>query len=167
MRPRLPLRTALADPLLLGHALEGASWSPWRTLLIAAMGEELTADERIIFKQLTGRDREPGQRVHELEAVAGRRGGKTKAVSTLAAYIACLCDHTDVLTPGERGILLCVALDQRVAKIMLDYAQAAIEESPILKQMIVSRTSEAIELTNRISIEVRAASFRKLRESRH
>lgn len=163
MRPKLPLRTVLADPLLLGGALAGDSWLPWRTLLIAAMGEELTADERIVFKQLTGREREPGQRVHELEVVAGRRGGKTKAVSTLAAYIACLCEHTDVLAPGERGILLCVALDQRVAKIMLDYAQAAIEQSPILQQLIAARTSEAIELTNGISIEVRSASFRKLR----
>jgi hypothetical protein len=33
----------------------------WRTLLIAAMGEELREDEREIFTQLTGREREPSQ----------------------------------------------------------------------------------------------------------
>jgi hypothetical protein len=41
-------------------------------------------------------------------------------MATLATYIAGLCDHSDALVPGERGVLLCVALDQRVAKIILD-----------------------------------------------
>ena len=65
--------------------------------------------------------------------------------------------------PGERGVLLCVALDQRVAKIILDYAEASFERSPILKQLIASRTADALELTNGITLEVRPASFRKLR----
>ena len=49
MIPRVPLREALSDPNLLGTAIGGDSWGSWRTLLIAAMGEELTADERQIF----------------------------------------------------------------------------------------------------------------------
>ena len=65
--------------------------------------------------------------------------------------------------PGERGVLLCVALDQRVAKIILDYAEACFERSPILRQLIVGRTADALELTNGITLEVRPASFRKLR----
>jgi hypothetical protein len=50
-----------------------------------------------------------------------------------------------------------------VAKIILDYAQACFERSPILRQLIASRTSDALELNNGISLEVRPASFRKLR----
>ena len=46
MIPRISLRQALADPALLGGVLEGESWKPWRTLLLAAMGDELTEDER-------------------------------------------------------------------------------------------------------------------------
>lgn len=60
-------------------------------------------------------------------------------------------------------MLLCVALDMRVAKIILDYAQALFEGSPILRQLIANRTQEALELNNGISLEVRPASFRKLR----
>ena len=71
------------------------------------------------------------------------------------------------LVPGERGVLLCVALDQRVAKIILDYAEASFERSPILKQLIASRTADALELTNGITLEVRPASFRKLRGPTH
>ena len=127
------------------------------------MGEKLREDEREIFSQLTGREREPLQRVDEFAAVIGRRGGKSRAMATLATYIAGLCDHRDALVPGERGVLLCVALDQRVAKIILDYAEACFERSPILRQLIVGRTADALELTNGITLEVRPASFRKLR----
>jgi hypothetical protein len=77
----------------------------------------------LLFTQLTGREREPLQRVQEFAAVIGRRGGKSRAMAVLATYIAGLCVH-DALVPGERGVLLCVALDQRVAKIILDYAEA-------------------------------------------
>jgi len=66
MKPRLHIRQALSDPHLLGRLLEGDFW-----LLIAAMGEKLTDDERVIFKQFTGRDREPCQRVNELAVIAG------------------------------------------------------------------------------------------------
>jgi len=163
MIPRVPLREALSDPNLLGTAIAGDSWGSWRGLLIAAMGEELSEDEREIFTKLTGRVREPLQRVDEFAAVIGRRGGKSRAMATLATYIAGLCDHSDALVPGEHGVLLCVALDQRVAKIILDYAEACFERSPILKQLIAGRTADALELTNGITLEVRPASFRKLR----
>src|SRR6201981_2163803 len=163
MIPRVPLREALSDPNLLGTAIAGDSWSSWRTLLIAAMGEDLREDEREIFSHLPGRDREPLQRVDQFAAVIGRRGGKSRAMATLATYIAGLCDHSDALVPGERGVLLCVALDQRVAKIILDYAEASFERSRILKQLSASRTADALELTNGITLEVRPASFRKLR----
>ena len=118
MKPRISLRQSLQDPNLLGGALTGESWAAWRTLLVASMGEELTEDERATFRALTGREREPLRRVDQFAAVIGRRGGKSRAMATLACYLAGLCEHTDALVPGERGVLLCVALDQRVAKII-------------------------------------------------
>ena len=68
MIPRVPLREALSDPNLLGTAIAGDSWSSWRTLLIAAMGEGLHQNERAIFSQLTGREQEPLQRVDQFAA---------------------------------------------------------------------------------------------------
>src|SRR5262245_63541992 len=120
------------------------------------MGEALTDDERAVFKRLTGRERELGARVEELAAVVGRRGGKSRALATLACYIAALCQHQ--LAPGERGVLLCIAPDQRQATIALDYAAAAFERSPFLKRLIVSRSSDALCLSNGIDVEVRSAS---------
>jgi ribosomal protein L37AE/L43A len=89
-------------------------------LLIASMGEALDEDERALFKELTCRDHEPGERVEEFTGVIGRVGGKSRAISVLAAYIAGLCDHL-ALVRGERGLLPIIAPDQRQAEIVLDY----------------------------------------------
>jgi hypothetical protein len=163
MIPRITLREALADKALLGDLLAGTSWSAWRTLLIAAMGEALDSDERELFKQLTGgREREPGQPVEEFVGVIGRRGGKSRAVSVLATYIAGLCQHP-AMVRGERGVLLIIAPDQRQADICLDYIAANFDGSPILRQLMDSRTQRTLRLTNNIDIEVRASDFRRLR----
>lgn len=161
MTPTVSIRAALDDPQLLGSVLTGDSWRAWRTLLIASMGEALDDDEREIFTQLTGRAREPMARVEELCAVVGRRGGKSRALAVLAAYIGALCKHP--LVRGETGVLLCIAPDQRQAGIVLEYAEAAFEQSPILKQLIANRTSDTLELTNGVNVEVRSSSFRRLR----
>jgi hypothetical protein len=161
MRPTISLRKALSDPKLLGSVLAGDSWRAWRVMLIAAMGEPLFDDERVTFTALTGRQREPLQRVEEMVVVVGRRGGKSRSMATLASYIAGLCRHD--LVRGERGVLLCIAPDQRQAGIVLDYVVAAFEASPILRQLIANRTTDTLELTNGVNVEVRSASFRRLR----
>ena len=163
MTPTVTLRTALGDPSLLGTVLEGPSWNAHRVLMIAAMGEALTDDERVVFKQLTGRDHEPGTRVDTLLGVIGRRGGKTKAISVQATYLAGLCDWSDVLTSGETGVLLVIAPDQRQAKITLDYIEAAFRASKMLRKLIVNRTADTLTLSNGISIEVHAANHRRIR----
>ena len=162
MKPRVTLRQALDDPLLLGGIIDGASWLPWRALLIAANGEQLTEPERALFQQLTERAHEPLAPVEEFVGVIGRRGGKSRAISVLAAYTAALCDHP-ALVRGERGVLLCIAPDLRQADIVFGYIVACFEASPILRQLIESQTARTLKLTNKIDIEVRASDFRRLR----
>jgi hypothetical protein len=162
-RANLSMRAALADPALLGSVLAGSSWAAWRVMLIAAAGEELNEQEREIFQRFTGRAREPGQRIEEAEFLIGRRGGKDRAASVLATYLAALIDWSEVLAKGERGLVLCVGPDQRQAKITRDYIEGVFDASRILSRLIVNRTADTLELSNGISIEVRAASFRRLR----
>src|ERR1700722_185503 len=140
MRPQITLRHALADPNLLGGILTGDSWRAWHILLMAAMGERLTPEERVIFKQFTGRDREPGRPAEEMVVVKGRRAGGSYSMGTLASYIGVCCSHPS-LVPGERGIILIVAADQRQATVILDYVTAIFEQSPILRQLIEQRTA--------------------------
>jgi hypothetical protein len=103
------MRQALADPMLLGRALEGESWRAWCILLIAALGETLTDDEREVFARLTGRPREALERIDEFWAVVGRRGGKSRAIAVLLVYLAALVDYSPVLSVGEKPVVLCMA----------------------------------------------------------
>jgi hypothetical protein len=163
MRPTVSLRKALDDPNLLGHVMRGDSWQPQRVLSYAAMGEELTDSERTIFEKFTGRSREPCHPVHEFHTIGGRRTGKTVTKAMNATYLSACLDYSDVLIRGEVGVCLCLAQDQRVASQLLNFVAENLDGSPILKQLVVNRTQDAIELANNVRIEVRPASFRKLR----
>ena len=123
MKARVRLRKALEDPELLGSSLGGPSWHGWRSLLLAAMGEELKPDEFTIFQKFTGRTAPPSKRVDEFWCAIGRRGGKSRAMSALAVYLAGLCDYKDKLVRGEKGVVLLLAPDMRQAKVSLDYAE--------------------------------------------
>lgn len=164
MTPTVSMREALADPNLLGGAIPGDSWAPWRTLLIAAMGEELTDEERDLFTTLTGREREPLELVEEFWGIVGRRGGKTRAAGTLAAYVGALCDHADYLAPGERGVLPILAATASQAKRAFDHAKGILEHSPVLAQEIDGEpTADTIRLRTGVDIEVKPANFRTIR----
>jgi hypothetical protein len=166
MTPFVTMRRALSDRHLLGAALGGHSWLAWRVLLIAAMGEALTDEERTIFAKLTGREREPGERVDELWCIIGRRGGKSRAVAALLVYLATMVDYCALLVPGERGIVLCLARTQEQAQVVLEYVAGLIDNAPILAKMVIRRAADSLTLFNRgatIVIAVRAASFRSIR----
>jgi hypothetical protein len=162
MTPLITMRAALEDDQLLGKALSGDSWRNWRTLLIAMMGEALDDDERAIFRELTGRDHEPGQRVEEFVAVIGRRGGKSRADAVLVAYLVGCCKH-DELVPGEKGIALIISADKEQAGIVLSYVEATLKNSPMLKQLVSSVTAGLIRLNNGITVQVRAGDYRRVR----
>jgi hypothetical protein len=100
MRKNVSLREALSDPKLLD------SWAAWRTILIAAMGEELTSEERELFAKLTGgRDHEPGGRWSRCcSSSPGVDRVKSRALSVLASYL--VCDWSEHLFIGEVGALL-------------------------------------------------------------
>jgi hypothetical protein len=164
----ITMRRALTDKALLGNVfatgpLRGDSWMTWRALLVAAMGEPLTADERAAFTRLTGRAHEPIERVDEFVTIAGRRSGKSRGISVLVSYLAALVDHSKVLSPGERGVVLCLAPTARQANIVLDYVVGSLEQSPLLSKLIKAKTADCISLTNNIDIEVRPACFRGVR----
>ncbi|TGR83606.1 hypothetical protein EN866_33820 [Mesorhizobium sp. M2D.F.Ca.ET.223.01.1.1] len=162
MKPLISMREALADPELFGTILAGDSWLPWRVLLVAMMGEPLTADERIIFTALTQREHEPLQPIEEFWGIVGRRAGKTRSMSVLSAYLAALCDWSDVLVRGEIGKLIYAAYNQKQASIAFSYAKS-IFELPLFAQQVESVSADIIELKTNVELEVRAATWRGLR----
>lgn len=161
--PKTSFRTAITTPELLGTALAGESWAHWRALLLAALGEPLKDDELALYQKLTERKAPPTKRVRELIGVIGRRGGKSKAIACLLVYLAALVDYRGKLTAGETAVCLCLSPSQVQSAIILNYARGILQESPVLRQLIVRETNETIELSNNVTIDVRSASFRRLR----
>jgi hypothetical protein len=155
MRPLVSMRAALGDPDLFCSVLAGDSWNVWRTWLIAVMGEALTETERAVFETLTGRSHGPDERVDEAWAICGRRSGKTRAASILAAYVAALCDHTDVLAPGERATLPIMSASMWQASKAMQYLDGIFSSVPALKALVTGQTSDTLSLSNGVDIECR------------
>jgi hypothetical protein len=163
VKAQISMRQALVDMDLFGAILPGESWRPWRILLIAAMGEPLLDDERDTFKALTGCEREPLERVDELWCVIGRRGGKTRAVAVLAAFIAALVDWSDILAPGERASLPIMSASVWQAAKAKQYLDGIFSSVPAFSKLVENTTADTISLSTRVDIEVRPASFRTSR----
>jgi hypothetical protein len=170
MKKLISVRQALEDQAWLGSMLGAESFAVMRTLLIAAMGEPLTADEMPIFTQLTGRAETPAEAVEELWVVAARRSGKTRAIGTLAAYLAGCCDYRAILGPGERGVLPIMAANTLQAAQCYNFIRGIFTDIPrfaALVEQLGGRhggiTSDTISLKNRIDIQIRPASFRTIR----
>ena len=159
----ITMRQALTDPALLGSVLEGDSWRAWRVLLIAAMGEALTDDERVVFQKLTGREREPGERCFEILIVAGRRGGKSRAIGCLVVYLSVFFAHGAKLAPGERATILCLAQNRQQARVVFSYVAGTFAAVALLAGLVENQTNESLSLSNGVEIEIRSASFRGLR----
>jgi hypothetical protein len=163
MKPKVTMRRALADPQLFGNVLVGDSWFLWRVMLIASMGEPLEPDELEAFKAVSGRTSSPECRIDEGAFIIGRRGGKDRATSVLVAYLAGLCDHSDVLVPGETGTCIVFAPDLRQAKVQLNYVEGVFRSSPLLGPLVEGRVGDVLTLSTGIVIETRGADYRRLR----
>ena len=147
---------------MLGAALgDPATWQTWRAILKAAFGITLNRDEARAFAAVAGSRQPPAQRVRELWCIVGRKGGKSRMAAAIAVFTACFQKHR--LAPGERGLVLVLALTHDQAKIVFDYALAFLQASKILRKQIASTTASEIRLVNGIVIATHANSFRSIR----
>jgi hypothetical protein len=158
------LLDALDDLALFGSAFPDAeSWQAWRAFLAAVFGLPMTEEQAALYRRHTGRDTPPTSPAREVWAICGRRAGKSRIAALLAVFLACFRSYRDVLAPGERGTLPIIAADRRQARTVMRYIVALLDGCPMLAQMVVNRTAESIELSNRIVLEVHTASFRSVR----
>jgi hypothetical protein len=163
LRKLVTMREALADAAYFGEVFAGASLASWRALLIAALGEELTDGERELFEAVTSREREPLEPVSEFWGVIGRRGGKSRSMAILTAFLAGCCDHRGVLGPGERGKVPLLAASTLQADQAFSFVAGIFSASRNLRDLVESSTSDTLSLATGVDIEVRPASFRTVR----
>lgn len=150
------------DPALFAPWFPGATWDAWRTILKAAFGLPMTDEETTFFRTVAERN-PPGEQVSELWIVAGRRAGKDSIASVIAAHAAALFEESGQLRPGERALVMCLAVDRDQAKVVLNYTRTYFTDLPLLAGMIERETAFGFELSNKIDIAVSTNSFRAVR----
>ena len=165
MKTLIPMREALRRSEYFGDALVGNSWANWRVLLIAIAGEELDKTEAGAFKALSGRTGAPTEAAREFWAVVGRRGGKSRSMAVLAAWLAACKDYRGILAPGERGQLQVLSATRDQAGNLFNFIVGIFEESRALRGLVESKTADTLCLKCHIDIVVRPASFRSTRGS--
>jgi hypothetical protein len=144
----LSIDQALGDPRLLGAALgDLATWCVWLIALRAAFG--LPDDsERETFRAIAGDRSPPTQRVRELWAIVGRRGGKSRMAAALAIYFALFIKHK--LAAGERGMVLVLSATVEQSRLVFAYVLGFMRASEALAREIESTTRSEIRLRNGI-----------------
>lgn len=150
----------MEDPELFGSSFKGASWDRWKVLLSALQAEPLTETQQEIYRQHTGRSDVATVPYREAALICGRRAGKSRIVALIATWLACCKDYSPYLAPGEVATIAIIASDRRQGRAIYRYILGAMKGNPMMAALIERETSDTIELTNRVSIEIMAASLR-------
>jgi hypothetical protein len=163
-QPAISILDAMADPNLFGQNFKDAkTWSSWRAFLATLFGLQLTASQRDLFRECTGRTTPSPDGHREAWLVIGRRGGKSFVLALIAVWLAVSRDYSRYLGPGERATLMIIAADRRQARVIMRYVKGLLQSVPMLARLIEAERAEAVDLTNRVSVEVHTSSFRTTR----
>ena len=161
MKPAvISVSNALASPRLFAPHFAGESWNVWKAVIKATYAEPMSDAELELFHSVAERD-PPTKPVRELVAVAGRGAGKDSVASLIASVTA--VNFHGKLRPGEKAIVVCLAVDREQAKIVFNYTRAYSEEIPTLAKMATRYRRRRIELSNNVVIEVHTNSYRRVR----
>ena len=161
--PQVSFLDAMQDTMFFRSWFASRSWETWHTFAKALFGAPMTATEVEVFSRCTGRQTAPTVPAREAWLIVGRRGGKSLFSAALAVYMACLREYRPRLKPGERAVVMVLAADRDQATVVFDYIKAFFDNVPLLEGLVERSTKESIQLTNRVTIKVQVASFRRIR----
>lgn len=138
-------------------------WSAWRSFLAATFALPMDDAALAIYRDCTGRNDPPTTPAKEAWAICGRRGGKTRIMATVAAWLAAFVDWRPHLSPGEVATIMLIAANRQQARTAMRYLRSLFLDHPTLAQLVERENPETLELSCRVTIEVTTASFRTTR----
>jgi Terminase large subunit, T4likevirus-type, N-terminal len=155
---------AMDDPAAFGqHFRNAESWQAWRSFLASVFALPMSPEEIERYQVCTGREHAPSKSATEGWLICGRRAGKSFILAVVAVFLAVFRDWRPHLGPGERATIMVIAADRRQARVIMRYVLGLLRAVPMLEHLIESERSEAVDLSNRVTIEVHTASFRTTR----
>lgn len=121
-----------------------------------AAAVEPGANAQSIYERCTGRSTWPSIQARLVSLIVGRRGGKSYITAVIGIYLACCRRYR--LKLGTKGMVMILARDKEQAGVIRGYILAFLKAVPELNQTFADDpTLKLIELSNGITIEVRAA----------
>jgi hypothetical protein len=142
--------------------LTSPSWQAWKTLLRAVFVLGVPSGNHLLrFRRHTGRQDPPTKQPSEVWITAGRRAGKTKVASLVAAFLGVLFDSS-VLSRGETAVVAVLAADRRQARVCLSYLRALFE-LPLLTPFVSKSNRDGVTLKIGCVVEIHTSSFRTIR----
>lgn len=152
----------LRDPHLSGPEWQKPTRAPWHVLARILSGEKLTRVELRLFRACTGLQRVP-RNLRTLIGLIGRRGGKSHFLAALSVWIAVFGgDWANVLTPGERGVVLLLAPSRKQAQLLARYA-IGLCQNEMISGLVERQTAEEIEFSTGAVIETGVSDYRTIR----
>jgi len=150
---------ACRDPNLFGrHFRDPETFKGWFAFLAALFALPMTDAEREFYKTCTGRTEPPVEPLTEAWLICGRRAGKSFMLALISVFLACFRSYEEYLGPGERAMVLVLAMDRKQARSIFRFCHGLLTKTPLLKTKIVRETQEALDLSNGVSIEITTAS---------
>ncbi len=159
----LILRSVEDPELFGGHFQPARSWEPWKTVLRVLFGVPLSDNEVALFKAATGRSRGFAGPLTEAWLLVGRRSGKSRILSLIAAALACFKDYGPYLAAGEKAVVAVLAADRDQAQTIFGYVRALLTQTPLLAPLVERETADELVLTNRVVIGIYTSSYRSIR----
>jgi hypothetical protein len=159
----MTLLEAMLDPNLFGRHFRGKSWIAWKAFVAALGAEAPRGDDLATYSVCTGREAWPSSPFTEAALIIGRRGGKSRILALIAAYLATMPDYGPYLAAGEVATVAVLAVDRNQARVIFRFVLGFLKASPLLEQLIEDHDAETITLRNRVVIEISTASFRATR----
>jgi hypothetical protein len=104
------------------------TWAAWFAFLRVLFGLLLDPDDLALFSQCTGRDQPRPGGYTEAWLCCGRRAGKSLILALVAVFLACFRDWSRYLAPGERGVIMIIAVDRKQARVIHRYCRALLTQ---------------------------------------
>jgi hypothetical protein len=153
----------LDDRELLGSWFSGVSWNGWKAVLKAMYGQSMSPKEVKFFQNIAGGRDPPTRPVREAWFCCGRGAGKDSIASAIIAHAAAMFDQQNILRPGEKAMVACLAVDREQARIVLDYTRGYFAEGEFLHDLIETENAQGFDLTNGVRIAIFTNSYRAVR----
>lgn len=154
---------AMDNPDLFAPHFAGPSWDTWRAFIAALFAAPMTDEQIGLYRTYTGRTTAPTTPFTEAALIVGRRGGKSRVLALIAVALATMRDYSPYLAAGEVATIGVLAQTTKQGRSIFRFVLGLLKEIPSLTPLIVEEAADTILLSNRVQIEIAAASFRSTR----